>query len=343
ASFPFGGMENPRLTFATPTILAGDRSLVSLVAHELAHSWSGNLVTNETWDDFWLNEGFTVYFENRIMEKVYGKEYSEMLALISKKQLEKEIDEMMPENAADTHLKLDLVGRDPDEGLTAIAYDKGYFFLRHLEESFGREQFDEFLKGYFTENAFKTVNTKKFLSYLSKNLTGKIKGGQEKAMPEAWIYEAGLPAIMPEVSSDKYDAAVNAAEVWTKGEIATDAIDTKDWKYQQYEFFLRTLPETLTNEQLAELDKAFGFSKSGNSEILGQWFLHVARNEYEPVYPTLKKFLMRVGRRKFIGPIYAELAKNEASKAWATEVYKEARPNYHFVSYGTIDKILGYK
>ncbi len=342
ASFPFGGMENPRLTFATPTILAGDRSLVSLVAHELAHSWSGNLVTNETWDDFWLNEGFTVYFENRIMEKVYGKEYSEMLALISKKQLEKEISEMMPENAKDTHLKLDLVGRDPDEGLTAIAYDKGYFFLRHLEESFGRTQFDKFLKGYFAENAFKTMNTKKFLNYLSENLTSRIKDGKEKAMPEAWIYEAGLPMTMPEVTSEKYDAATNATEAWIKGDITAEEIDTEGWKYQQYEFLLRKLPETLTDEQLTELDAAFGFSNSGNSEILGQWFLHVARNEYEPVYPTLKKFLMRVGRRKFIAPIYAELAKHESSKAWALEVYEKARPNYHFVAYDTIDKILAY-
>ena len=128
-SFPFGGMENPRLTFATPTILAGDRSLVALVAHELAHSWSGNLVTNATWNDFWLNEGFTVYFEHRIMEKVYGRDYSEMLSVLTLKDLQETLAGMGKDNP-DTKLKLDLVNRDPDEGVTDIAYNKGYFFLR---------------------------------------------------------------------------------------------------------------------------------------------------------------------------------------------------------------------
>ena len=145
-AFPFGGMENPRLTFATPTIIAGDRSLVSLVAHELAHSWSGNLVTNATWDDFWLNEGFTVYFEQRIMESVYGRDVSEMLATLSYQGLVDEVDAIMDLNPDDTHLKLHLQNRDPDDGLTAIAYDKGYFFFapnRRGCRSRGLRQFPE--------------------------------------------------------------------------------------------------------------------------------------------------------------------------------------------------------
>src|SRR5436190_3228884 len=136
-SFPYGGMENPRLTFATPTILAGDRSLVSLVAHELAHSWSGNLVTNATWSDFWLNEGFTNYFENRIMEALYGREFSEMQAALQLASLRKTIAEMGPENP-DTRLQLELAGRDPDDGVNDIAYEKGFFFVRLLEEQAGR-------------------------------------------------------------------------------------------------------------------------------------------------------------------------------------------------------------
>jgi leukotriene-A4 hydrolase len=168
-SFPFGGMENPRLTFATPTILAGDRSLTSLIAHELAHSWSGNLVTNSTWDDFWLNEGFTVYFETRIMEKLYGKDYAEMLASLNLQDL---IDEVKSLNEAglseDTKLKLDLQGRNPDDGVTDIAYNKGYYFLRSIEEQYGKEKFDAFLKDYFTENAFKTMTTDGFIDYITK-------------------------------------------------------------------------------------------------------------------------------------------------------------------------------
>ena len=155
-SFPFGGMENPRLTFITPTLLAGDKSLTNVIAHELAHSWSGNLVTNANWNDFWLNEGFTVYFETRIIEEIYGRDYSEMLACLNMDDLIDEIKSLEPK---DTKLKLDLVGRDPDEACTLIAYNKGYFFLRLIEETIGREKFDTFLKNYFKVNAFKVMTT----------------------------------------------------------------------------------------------------------------------------------------------------------------------------------------
>src|SRR5690606_28777697 len=160
-SFPFGGMENPRLTFATPTIIAGDRSLVSLVAHELAHSWSGNLVTNATWDDFWLNEGFTVYFENRIMEAIYGAERAEMLRSLEWTELQAELAGLP---ARDQHLHLDLQGRDPDDGMTSIAYDKGALFLRTIEGIVGRERFDAWLRGYFQRNAYRPMTTALFLA-----------------------------------------------------------------------------------------------------------------------------------------------------------------------------------
>src|SRR5207253_1192419 len=150
-SFPFGGMENPCLTFATPTILAGDRSLVSLVAHELAHSWSGNLVTNATWSDFWLNEGFTVYVERRVLEEVYGRRRADMEAVLGRGELQKEFARL-PEN--DRMLHLDLNGRDPDDGCTLVPYEKGALMLRTIEEAVGREQFDIFLRGYFDHFAF---------------------------------------------------------------------------------------------------------------------------------------------------------------------------------------------
>ncbi len=140
-SFPFGGMENPSLTFATPTILAGDKSLVSLIAHELAHSWSGNLVSNATWSDFWLNEGFTVYLEQRIMEMVYGPERAKMEILLGLKALVAEVRSMQPK---DQVLHIDLAGRNPDDGMTSVPYDKGAAFLRRLEGIFGREKFDAY-------------------------------------------------------------------------------------------------------------------------------------------------------------------------------------------------------
>ncbi|MGZ8843003.1 MAG: M1 family aminopeptidase/hydrolase, partial [Pyrinomonadaceae bacterium] len=169
-SFPYGGMENPRLTFATPTILAGDKSLVSLVAHELAHSWSGNLVTNATWRDFWLNEGFTTYLERRILEAVYGREREEMEAALGLRDLN---DEIATLDDPDEILHIDLKDRDPDEGSTDIPYEKGALFLRHLEETFGRARFDRFLRGYFNHFAFQSITTEQFVAYLKQNLLDK--------------------------------------------------------------------------------------------------------------------------------------------------------------------------
>ncbi|MFB0997807.1 MAG: M1 family aminopeptidase, partial [Flavobacteriales bacterium] len=188
-SFPFGGMENPRLTFATPTIIAGDKSLTSLIAHELAHSWSGNLATNATWDDFWLNEGFTVYFEGRIIEELYGKDYADMLAVLSYQGLLDELEELPKE---DTRLKLDLEGRSPDDGMSAIAYDKGCFMLRMIEENVGREKFDSFLNAYFDNFKFKNLTTEEFLVYINKELPEV-----QKLNLNEWIYKPGLPANCP--------------------------------------------------------------------------------------------------------------------------------------------------
>ncbi|MDD8016921.1 MAG: M1 family metallopeptidase [Bacteroidota bacterium] len=337
-SFPFGGMENPRLTFATPTILAGDRSLVSLVAHELAHSWSGNLVTNASWNDFWLNEGFTVYFEQRIIEKLYGRDYSEMLAVLTLKELQKEVANLGA-ISDDTKLKLDLINRDPDDGMTNIAYNKGYFFLRLCEETFGREEWDNFLKKYFAENAFTSMTTEKFLAYLNKNLLSKDKSLKDKLNINAWVYTAGIPENCPQPVSNEFNKVTAQFDAWQKGTPASQ-LNTQGWTTHHWLYFLRNLPDSLQLEKLIELDYAFYFTKSGNSEILGEWFLHCIKAKYETAYGAMGRFLMNAGRRKFLKPIYTELAKTPEGKAWAKEVYEKARPGYHSVSFNTIDGIL---
>ncbi|WP_241499086.1 M1 family aminopeptidase/hydrolase [Rufibacter ruber] len=195
-SFPFGGMENPRLTFVTPTIIAGDRSLTSLIAHELAHSWSGNLVTNATWNDFWLNEGFTVYFERRIMEKLEGPAYAEMLHSLGYQDLLHTLEEMKG-TPGDTRLRLSLENRDPDEGLTEIAYEKGNLFLCHLEQLVGREKFDAFVSHYFRTFRFQSMDTARFVLFLEKELLNGNQELQEKAKAQAWIYQPGLPPGAP--------------------------------------------------------------------------------------------------------------------------------------------------
>ncbi|MDH3743599.1 MAG: M1 family metallopeptidase [Acidobacteriota bacterium] len=339
-SFPFGGMENPRLTFATPTILAGDRSLVALVAHELAHSWSGNLVTNATWNDFWLNEGFTSYIENRIMEELYGTDYAKMLAVLSRQDLADTLEEIGPE-AADTHLFLDLRNRNPDDGMTAIAYDKGAAFLATMESLAGREVWDDFLADYFSTFGFESLDTERFASYLTENLLDANPGLADKARLEEWIYGPGLPSNIAPVVSGAFDEVDRVAAAWAEGATAAE-LETAGWTTHHWLYFLRGLPDNLSGTQMTGLDKAFGFTTSGNSEILCAWLTVAIRNDYRETDSALEDFLTRVGRRKFLKPLYAELAKTERGLEWARGVYAGARSGYHSISAGTIDEILSW-
>ena len=333
-SFPFGGMENPRLTFATPTIIAGDRSLVSLIAHELAHSWSGNLVTNATWNDFWLNEGFTVYFERRIMEALYGRDYSEMLALLGFQDLQNQVDNSQP---AMQLLRLNMKGKHPDDAMTDIAYEKGYFFLRMLEENMGRDKMDEFLKTYFNDHKFQTIVTEEFLSYLKENLLDDNFKGLNV---EQWVFDSGIPKNCPKVISQRFKNVESSVATFLDGGAKELKVISEKWSTHEWLHFLKHLPRSLNLDQMADLDKVFNLSSSGNSEILAVWFLQSIKNDYRPAFENLEKFLVKIGRRKFLQPLYLELSKKQEHKIWAKKVYQKARNNYHYVSFNTIDNIL---
>jgi len=337
-SFPFGGMENPRVTFATPTILAGDRSLVSLIAHELAHSWSGNLVTNATWNDFWLNEGFTVYFESRIMEKLYGKDYADMLTCLAKGELEKTLTEMGSDNP-DTRLYLDLEGRDPDDAVSDIAYEKGRFFLLNIEQAVGRERWDAFLRDYFKEHAFQSITTEAFLEDLEKNLVrGDSKLRNTKIRDNIWVYGTGLPEPFPVVVSGELEkAGALAAKFVENGQLENPS----GWTTHHWMHFLRELPDSLSQQSMKALDDRYGFTRSGNSEILCQWLELCIRSGYEPANSKLEEFLTSVGRRKFLKPLYAALATTPGGLERARLIYAKARPGYHSVSTQTLDDMLG--
>jgi len=342
-SFPFGGMENPRLTFVTPTILAGDRSLTSLVAHELAHSWSGNLVTNANWNDFWLNEGFTVYFERRIMEALYGDSYAEMLSELGKQDLENTIEELTSEgNAKDTHLKLDLDDRNPDDGLTDVAYEKGYLFLKWLENEVGREKFDAFLEEYFNTNAFQTMTTEAFVGYLQRNLIEPNSLSIDKEDLDEWIYSPGLPENTPTFDSKRFAAVDSALKEWQSG-ISPQDLATANWSSHEWLHFIRSLPENINIDQMQRLDNTFGLNDTGNSEMLVAWLVHAIKNDYEPSFKRLEDFLINTGRRKFLVPLYENLSQSEKNQQLAMIIYQKARDNYHFVATNTLDKMLGYK
>ncbi len=336
ASFPFGGMENPRLTFLTPTVLAGDRSLVSLVAHELAHSWSGNLVTNETWDDFWLNEGFTTYIERRIMEEIAGRDYSEMLALLGLQDLQGAVEELGAGDP-DTHLRLDLTGRDPDDGMTDVAYEKGYLMLRLLEETAGRERWDAFLREYFDAWAFRPMTTERFIVQLQSLFEDPAELAPLEL--EKWIYGPGIPVNAPVIRSSAFDDVDKQLAAFL-GE-GPSALWVDGWSTHEWLHFLRGLPESMTLAQMADLDARFDLTHSGNSEILHAWLMQAIAHGYEPAYPAVEEFLTRQGRRKFLRPLYTEMARTPEGKQRALAIYDRARGFYHPLASSTIDEVLG--
>ncbi|MCU1338667.1 MAG: aminopeptidase [Bryobacterales bacterium] len=335
-SFPFGGMENPRLTFATPTVIAGDKSLAGLVSHELAHSWSGNLVTNATWSDFWLNEGFTSYIENRIQEALYGREQALMEQVLDRRKLDKELTEL---DKRDQILHIDLKGRDPDEGGTNVPYVKGALLLRQMEEVFGRDRFDDYLKRYFDHFSFQSITTATMLDYLQRELFDKEPALATKIPIHEWIYEPGLPASAPRAVSERLETVRKDAKAFASGAVHAKAIQTKNWSTQEWLEFLEVLPP-LKTDQLAELDSAFHLTQTGNSEILDQWLQMAIKADYRPAYPRLESFLLEVGRQKFIKPLYTELMKTLEGQKRARAIYAKARARYHPIAQTAIDKIV---
>jgi leukotriene A-4 hydrolase/aminopeptidase len=337
-SFPFGGMENPCMTFATPTLLAGDKSLVNVIAHELAHSWSGNLVTNATWRDFWLNEGFTVYLERRIVERLYGERAATQASLLGREDLAQTLTELT--GPGDSRLYIDLTGRDPDDGLTDIAYEKGCLFLTMLERAVGRAKFDPFLRAWFDEHAFQPVTTGQFRRFIVARL---LNGDEPRAAAlhiDDWISGEGLRADAPDFNAGVFEEQTARARAFSSAEPRTKPAPAEKWNTAEWLHFLQALPATISAADLAGLDAAYGFTKSPNAEIAAQWLELAIRAKYEPAYPRLEQFLIGIGRRKFLTPLYTALAKTPEGLARAKAIYAKARPGYHPIAQGTIDKLL---
>jgi hypothetical protein len=337
-SFPFGGMENPKLTFLTPTLVVGDKSLTAVVAHELAHSWSGNLVTNATWNDFWLNEGFTVYIERRIIERLRGKDFADMQAVLGMQDLKETLEDLKKE-PDDTRLKLSLENRDPDDGMTDVAYEKGYLFLRLIEETVGRVKFDRFLTAYFDEHAFKSITTESFIHYLNINLLNDENGFKDKVNIDEWVYKAGIPANCPKIASEKFKTIESKVALFLNGSSASELnlqhVSTNEWLH-----FLDALPTKLSNAQMIDLDSAYQFTESGNAEILCKWLRKSIASDYAKANEPLEYFLIHTGRRKFVKPLYSELAKTPEGLEKAKIIYSKAKPNYHALVINTLEQIL---
>ncbi len=337
-SFPYGGMENPRLTFATPTVIVGDKSLVSLVAHELAHSWSGNLVTFATDKDAWLNEGTTTYVQGRITEALYGKDMADMEEVIDRDELKDEYKTLDPKLQR-LSLKPGTLA-DPDDQSSATVYTKGAWFLQFLEKRFGRAVFDPWLKGYFDHFAFQSITTQQFREYLKANLIDKHPNVVTMQEVDQWLYEPGIPGNAPQVESGKF-STVNAARIaWQGSGQLPDKSITGAWSTQEWVHFIEGMPETLKAEQLAQLDTAYHFTGTPNGEIAMRWYPLAERSGYAAAREEMGKFLERVGRRKLILPIYKALVATPDGLAFAEQVFAKAKPATHPITAGSVEAIL---
>ena len=335
-AFPIGGMENPRLSFITPTVIAGDKSLVALIAHELAHSWSGNLVTNASWRDLWLNEGFTTYLTNRIMQAVFGDERYSMEMALGYDELEDELPDL---DDRDEALAVDLRGRDPDDVFTSVAYEKGALFLYELERSVGREAFDRFLLDYFNAFAFRSISTEEFLAYVERTLVADHPESVDMARIRQWIFEPGLPAGAPVPRSAAFEPVEAARQEWLAGRIAAEDIDTGEWTYHHWKRFLDGMPRKLTRERLEDLDHAFDLTGERNNEIAFSWLRIAIRNGYEPAFARLEDFLLTIGRTKFIGVLYEDMI-DAGMDEMALRVFAAAKPTYHPLAAREIEQSL---
>jgi len=338
-SFPFGGMENPRLTFATPTVIVGDKSLVSLVAHELAHSWSGNLVTNATWTDFWLNEGFTTYLERRIVEALYGKSFAQMEATIGLSDLAE--DRAVAEQAGDKTLQPDLKGRDPDDATSRVPYEQGALFLTFLEAKVGRDAFDQFLRQWFDEHAFESATTQEFLMFLRTRLLASRQGLVTDAQIQEWLHTDGVPAFAVLPQSDAFRKVEQGRDAWLGGgPIDALAGGASKWSTQEWIHFIDSLPRHMDAARLSALDRRFMLTDSHNAEIAHVWFRLAIANHYTAAYPAMERYMVRIGRRKLIVPLYRDLAATADGQALAAKIYERARPGYHAMTKDGVESAL---
>ncbi|MCV6613973.1 MAG: M1 family metallopeptidase, partial [Cellvibrionaceae bacterium] len=335
-SFPFGGMENPRLSFITPTVIAGDKSLTALIAHELAHSWSGNLVTNAAWRDLWLNEGFTTYLTNRIMQLIYGDDRYKMEMALGYEDLQADLADL---EEARQIMAIDLRGKDPDAVFSNVPYEKGSLFLYELENTIGREAFDQFLRNYFDKFAFKSITTEDFMAYVEQTLLAQYPDKLSKARFEQWIFQPGLLADAPKPESPAFDDVNKARATWLADKIELSEIGAESWTTHEWKYFLNGMPEQLSAEQMQGLDKAFNLTEVGNNEVAHAWLMLVVANDYQPGFARLENFLLSIGRNKFLRPLYRALKENGKLEL-AQDIFERAKPGYHPLSVKVNSAIL---
>lgn len=335
-NYPTIGASDPRVAFVSPTVVAEDDSATAALARLLAHSWAGALVSNAGWRDLWLNEGIAAYMESRTIAALYGAERASTEELTGLKALRAELAALKP---ADQLLAVDLRGRDPLQGYTAVPYEKGRLFLNFLDAKFGREHFDAFLRGYFDHFAYKTVSTEQFIQYLRETLLDRYPGTVTLAEVDQWVNGPGIPAYAVLPVSNMLQPVDQTRAAFLSGKLQAKQFGA-DWLSEQWIYFFDNLPGPLSAPQMLALDQAHGFTKSSDGAIESSWLGQVIAADYRPAYPRLEEFLSSVGEVKLITPLYVQLMKTDSGATLAKRIYTKARPAYHPDTTAAIDTIV---
>ncbi|MEE2901299.1 MAG: M1 family metallopeptidase [Myxococcota bacterium] len=338
SSFPYGGMENPKLTFLTPTVIAGDRSLVNIVAHELAHSWTGNLVTNATMNDFWLNEGFTTYAERRILEALEGEKVSTLHRVVGKQGLLTDLNKF-GETSSLTCLKTNLENIDPDSVFSRIPYEKGYLFVQKLEHLLGRERFDRFLKRYMTTFRFRSITTEEFLEFLNTEHPGVA----ESINLQSWIYEPGLPEDAPSPSLERVRELLAYADQFARDyESFSDEI--AKLSPNEWQILISRFGKNASPDLCQKVEQKFQILNSKNLEIRVSFLFLAINCGYEPAVENTRALLQNVGRMKYLRPLYSALANHSPStRRVAIDIFERSKQNYHPVAANLVESLLEEK
>jgi len=334
-SFPYGGMENPCLVFLTPTLVTGDRSMVSVVAHELAHAWTGNLITNATWGDFWLNEGWTNYAEWRICEELYGREAMMLQAALLRRELERDFRDLAERGmhqytALASYVPATL---DPDDIFSRVPYCKGALFLMLIEQTVGRERFDGFIQKYIETFRFTSITTATFLDFVATELPGVL----EQVEAWRWVYGMGLPDNAPKIESP----LITEVKKYAQNGGIPSRDEAKGWSANQWLLYLELVPRDGIKPEFPEmLDREFTLSTKANADVRWAYFLLALEVGYAGANDKVESFLGKVGRLKYVQPLFRAMSKTREGLDWAHRIFERVKTGYHPIATAQVERIL---
>ncbi|KAG2191809.1 hypothetical protein INT47_011933 [Mucor saturninus] len=351
-SFPYGGMENPCLTFVTPTLLAGDKSAVNVIAHEISHSWMGNLVTTNSWKHYWLNEGWTVFIERKILGRLHGEATRQFEALSGLKSLQESVDLFGPDSLK-TVLNPDLRGgANPDDFFSKVPYEKGFNFLYHIEKVVGGPSiFEPYMKAYvkhFASTSISTQDWQEFLfAYMEETHGPSMVEKLNTIDFDAWINKPGMPPVDPQFDTSLADACYDLAKRWDEAR-DTDlsqfsSKDIEDFSASQKIVFLERLTDAkpLAHALIVKMDELYNLTSNHNADLRLRWQQICLMSSYEPIYPEVVKFVTEQGRMKFVRPLYRLLHEADNGAQLAVDTYLAHKSFYHPIAAQLIEKDIG--